>query len=189
MTRLHPEERPSKDQVARDLVLWQELAGEPVMLDLSAASARLREKLRSAIAEQDMHEQYKNLAHAAIRQLQQLTAPLNEGLKNLYPRTQVDIMSDQMTQNLLRTHVHAGLGRETIFRWNRCTLVAPSTRPGSVTLRMSRSVELFSDGGFLLRLWVHVAPEKTMEASSTGDRRTCPRRSGASRWKRCSKTA
>ena len=162
MTRLHPEERPSKDQVARDLVLWQELAGEPVMLDLSAASARLREKLRSAIAEQDMHEQYKNLAHAAIRQLQQLTAPLNEGLKNLYPRTQVDIMSDQMTQNLLRTHVHAGLGRETIFRWNRCTLVAPSTRPGSVTLRMSRSVELFSDGGFLLRLWVHVAPEKTM---------------------------
>ncbi len=164
MTRLHPEERPSKDQVARDLALWQGLAGEPIMLDLSAAGARLRAKLRSAIAEQDMQQQYKNLAHAAVRRLQQLTAPLNEGLKNLYPRTQLDIMSDQMTQNLLRTLVHSGLDRDIIFRWNRCTLVAPFSHPGSVTLRMSRSAELFSDGDFLLRLWVHVGLEGVMES-------------------------
>jgi len=162
MTRLHPEERPPKDQVARDLALWQELADEPVTLDLSAAGARLREKLQSAIAEQDTQEQYENLAYAAVRRLQQLTAPLNEGLKNVYPRTRVDIISDQMTQNLLRTQVHAGLGRDIIFHWNRCTLVAPFEYPGSVTLRMSRSAELFSDGKFLLRLWVHVGPEKTM---------------------------
>ena len=57
---------------------------------------------------------------------------------------------------------HAGLSRDIIFRWNRCTLVAPFRRPSSVTLRMSRSVELFSDGDFVLRLWVHVGPEKTM---------------------------
>ena len=162
MSRLHPEERPSKNQVARDLALWQELAGEPVMLDLSAARARLRAKLGSAIAEQDTQQQYKDLTHAAVRRLQQLTAPLNEGLKGLYPGTQVDIMSDQMTQNLLRTLGHAGLSRDIIFRWNRCTLVAPFRRPSSVTLRMSRSVELFSDGDFVLRLWVHVGPEKTM---------------------------
>jgi serine/threonine protein kinase len=43
MTRLHPEERPSKDQVARDLALWRELASGPVMFDVSAAGARLRE--------------------------------------------------------------------------------------------------------------------------------------------------
>jgi hypothetical protein len=162
MTRLHPDERPRKDQVARDLALWQELAGEPVALDVSAARARLHEKLRSAIAEQDTQEQYKNLAYVVVRRVQQLTKPLNEALKELYPRTQVDVMSDQMTQILLRTQVYAGLGREIIFRWNRCTLVAPSNRPGSVTLRMSRSAELFSDGAFLLRLWVHVGREKTM---------------------------
>jgi Protein kinase domain len=162
MTRRHPEERPSKDQVARDLALWQELAGEPVILDLSADGARLRAKLRSAIAEQDTQQQYKDLAYAAVRRLQQLTAPLNEGLKNLYPRTQVDIMSDQMTQNLLRTLVHAELGRDIIFRWSRCTLVAPFSHPGSVTLRMSRSVELFSDGDLVVRLWVHVGLEKVM---------------------------
>jgi hypothetical protein len=97
-----------------------------------------------------------------VRQLQELTAPLNEGLKSLYPRTQIDIMSDKMTRNLLRTYVHLGLRHDIIFRWQRCTLVAPFSRPGSVTLRMSRSVELFSDGVFKLHLWVHVGPEKAM---------------------------
>ena len=64
-----------------------------------------------------MQEQYKVLAQAAIRQLQQLTAPLNEGLKSLYPRTKVDSMSDEMTQNLLRTLIHAGFTRDIIFHW------------------------------------------------------------------------
>src|SRR6266567_2612115 len=162
MTRLHPGERPTKEQVARDLALWQDLAGEPVVFDVSAARARLYEKLRSSIAEQDTQEQYKALAQAAIRRLQQLTAPLNEGLKNLYPRTKVDSMTDEMTQNLLRTLVHAGFARDIIFRWQRCTLVAPFERPGVVALRMSRSIELFSDGEFLLRLWVFVGPQKVM---------------------------
>jgi serine/threonine protein kinase len=162
MTRLHSGERPSKEQVARDLHLWRELAGGPVPFDVSAARARLHEKLRSSIAEQDMQEQYKVLAQAAIRRLQQLTAPLNEGLKSLYPRTQVDSMSDAMTQNLLRTLGHAGLTSEVIFRWQRCTLVAPFERSGAVSLRMSRSVELFSDGNFVLRLWVFIGPQKVM---------------------------
>ena len=162
MTRLHSDERPSKEQVARDLALWQDLAGAPVAFDVSAARARLREKLRSSITEQDMQEQYKVLAQAALRRLQQLTAPLNEGLKSLYPRAQIDSMSDEMTQNLLRTLGHAGLGRDIILRWQRCTLVAPFGHPGSVVLRMSRSVELFSDGDLLLRLWVLVGRMKGM---------------------------
>jgi hypothetical protein len=67
-----------------------------------------------------------------------------------------------MTQNLLRTLGHADLGRDTIFRWQRCTLVAPFDYPGSVVLRMSRSVELFSDGDLLLRMWVFVGRMKGM---------------------------
>jgi hypothetical protein len=72
----------------------------------------------------------------------------------------VDTMSDRMTQNLLRTH--AGRRHEVIFQWQRCTLVAPSSRPASAALRMSRSVELFGDGSFLLRLWVFVGPQGVM---------------------------
>jgi serine/threonine protein kinase len=51
MTRLHPEERPSKDQVARDLAAWQTLASEPVKFDVSDARSRLRAKLESAMSE------------------------------------------------------------------------------------------------------------------------------------------
>src|ERR1019366_4523249 len=70
MTRLRPEERPSMEQVARDLAAWNELATAPVVLDVSDARAKLHAKLQAKIAEQDTHEQQKELAHAAIRRLQ-----------------------------------------------------------------------------------------------------------------------
>jgi hypothetical protein len=79
MTRLHPEERPSKDQVARDLAAWGELAAQPVVFDLSEARARLRDKLRVEIAEQDGEEQRKNLAQEAVRRLLELTRALERG--------------------------------------------------------------------------------------------------------------
>jgi serine/threonine protein kinase len=159
MTRLHPEERPPKDQVARDLASWKELASEPASFDLSEARVRLRQKLQSAISEQDMQEQYKDLVYAAVRRIQELTAPLNEELKRLYPRTQVDSMTDEMTQNTLRSRPHDG---EVIFRWQRCTLIAPFDRPSSTCLRMGRSLEQFSDGRLLVRSMIFVGPEKTM---------------------------
>jgi hypothetical protein len=161
MTRLHPEERPSKDQVARDLASWQELAAEPAAFDVSEARTRLREKLQSAIAQQDTLEQYKDLAHGAVRRLQELTAPLNSGLKSLYPRTQVDSMTDELTQNTVRS-LRPGRDQEIVFRWQRCTLIAPFDRRGSTALRMSRSLELLSNGLILLHLLVLVGPEGTM---------------------------
>lgn len=161
MTRLHPEERPSKNQVARDLASWQALAAGPAVFDVSEARARLRKKLQAEIAEQDTLEQYKDLAHGAVRRLQELTAPLNSGLKSLYPRTQVDSMTDELTQNTMRS-VRPGWDRQIVFRWQRCTLVSPFHRPGSTTLRMSRSLELLSNGLILLNLLILVAPEKTM---------------------------
>ena len=38
---------------------------------------------------------------AAVRQLQELTAPLNQALKNLSARTEIDSATDKMTTNLL----------------------------------------------------------------------------------------
>lgn len=160
MTRLHPEDRPSKAQVAKDLAAWGELAGAPVVLDISAAQAQLRLKLKSAIAEQDTREQQKELAYAAVRRLQDLTAPLNASLKELYPRALVDSQSDKMTQNLLtadRRYHH-----DLLFRWQRCTFLAPFERVASTSLRMSRALELYDDGKLYLLLMVHVGPEGTM---------------------------
>ncbi len=106
-------------------------------------------------------EQYKDLAHAAVRRLQELTAPLNSGLKSLYPRTQVDSMTDELTQNTVRS-MRPGWDQQIAFRWQRCTLVAPFDRPSSTTLRMSRSLELLSNGLILLNLLILVAPKGTM---------------------------
>lgn len=161
MTRLHPEERPSKEQVSRDLSAWQELASEHMTLDVSRARSRLRAKLGTAIAEQDTQAQQKELAVAAVRHLQELTAPLNLALKSLSARAEIDSATDKMTTNVLKSHSGFG-GPRVEFRWHRCTLVAPLDRPVSMTLRMSRSLELLQDGSLLLHLMVHVGPEGVM---------------------------
>lgn len=160
-TRLHPEERPPKDQVARDLADWLALPTGPVVIDLSDARATLRAKLDRTMAQRDLQEHQKELAFEAVRRLQELTGPLNTELKNLYPGTRVDVQSDQLTQNLLKTHGSFG-GPVIPFRWQRCTIVAPFDRPGSVVLRMGRCLELFAEGTLRLALMVHVGPEGVM---------------------------
>jgi serine/threonine protein kinase len=159
MTRLHPEERPSKAQAARDLAAWQALGADAVVLDVSDARSRLRRKLQSEIAQQDVVEQYKELAHAAVRRLQERTRPLNAALKDLCPRTQVDSTADKLTQNTVRSH-HPG--QQVLFRWQRCTIVAPFDQASSTVLRMSRSLELLGNGLIVLNLLVLVSPKATM---------------------------
>jgi serine/threonine protein kinase len=160
MTQLHPEERPTKEQVARDLAAWGALATEPVPFDVTDARARLRIKLQNEIAQQDTHEQQKEMALAAVRRLQVLTGPLNDGLKNLYERTRIDTQSDTLTRNLLKTQFHHG--QDLVFRWQRCTFVAPFEGLTATTLRMSRCLELFDDGTLRLLLMVFVGPEGVM---------------------------
>ncbi len=161
MTRVHPEERPSKEQVACDLTAWQQLATEPVALDVSEARSRLRAKLGTEIAQQDTQEKRKELALAAVRQLQELTAPLNQALKNLSARTEIDSATDKMTTNLLTSR--GGFGSPQVdFRWHRCTILAPLDRPVSMTLRMGRSLELLDDGSLVLHLMVDVGPDGVM---------------------------
>lgn len=160
MTRLHPEDRPTKEQVAADLAAWKELATAPVALDVSAARSRLRNKLSTTIAEQDAEAQQRDLAHAAVRRLQQLTAPLNAALKDLSERTEIDSATDKMTTNILKSHGYGG--PQVVFRWHRCTIVSPLDRPVSTTLRMGRSLELRRDGVLLLHLMIHVGPEGVM---------------------------
>lgn len=161
MTRLHPEDRPTKEQVARDLAVWLDLAEQPVDVDISELRARLNAKLSSSIALQDTRAQRKELALAAVRRLQQLTAPLNRALKELSPNTQVDSATDKMTTNLL-TSDHGWGSPAVEFRWHRCTIVAPLDGPAPTVLRMGRSLELLEDGSLALHLMVHVGPDGVM---------------------------
>ncbi len=161
MTRLDPAERPTKEQVARDLAAWRELASAPVALDVSEPRSRLRAKLRPTMSEQDRQEERKEMALAAVRELQRLTAPLNRALKSLSSRTEIDSATDKMTTNILKSS--GAHGRPLVeFRWHRCSIVAPLDGPAPVTLRMSRSLELLSDGSLVLHLMVHVGPDGVM---------------------------
>jgi len=161
MTRLHADERPTKEQVARDLGAWEQLASEPVVLDVSAARARLHSKIGPQIAEQDTQAQRKELALAAVRKLQTQTKPFNEALKSLSARTEVDSATDKLTTNILKSH--GGLGsRQSVFRWHRCTIVQPLDGPVAMTLRMGRSLELMEDGTLNLHLMVDVGPDGVM---------------------------
>ncbi|MDQ3879349.1 MAG: protein kinase [Actinomycetota bacterium] len=163
MTRLHPEERPTKAQVARDLRAWADLANEAGdVFDVSAARSRLRAKLEKEITASDIRDQQKEFAYAAVRRLQDLTAPLNDALKQLHPRTRIDLADDKLTANTLRSHAGLGWGHEILFRWHRCSLVAPFDRTVSVSLRMGRSLELRDDGVLLLHLMVDVGLEGVM---------------------------
>lgn len=166
MTRLHADERPTMEQVARDLAAWEQLADEPLVLDVSAARARLQSKIGPLLAAQDIQAQRKELALAAIRNLQTKTKPLNEALKSLSARTEVDSATDKLTTNILKSH--GGFGRgHSVFRWHRCTMVRPLDGPVAITLRMGRSLELMEDGTLNLHLMVDVGLEGVMATMFT----------------------
>ena len=84
MTRLHPDERPTKEQVARDLATWERLANEPVVLDVSAARALLHAKIGPQIAEQDTQAQRKELAHTEVAGADETAQRSSEELVRAY---------------------------------------------------------------------------------------------------------
>ena len=155
MTKLRPTERPTMAQVARDLQSWTHLASEPVALDVSSIRARLREKLAAELTADDLLQQQKNQAHAAVRRFQELLAPLNQSLQEVHPSAEIDLMSDKLTQNILRTR--EGMGKPpAVFLWQRCSQIGSGPAHHRYTLRMGRSVELAHDGELTVRTLIAV---------------------------------
>lgn len=155
MTLIHPEDRPPMTQVSGDLRAWQDLTAQPLAVDLSQAGARLREKLAHELAAGERRATNKEHALVAVRRLQELTAPLNEALKRLHPDTEVDVMDDKYTTNMLKTHVETG-AREIEWRWTRCTRVPTGPQHHRYSLRMGRGLELGSDGTLIFRAFIDV---------------------------------
>lgn len=154
-TRLHVEGRPTMEQVASDLRAWLQLAQEPVTLDVSGVRARLRSKRKRELVEEDLEEERKDQAYAAVRRLQELTGPLNQALRDVHPRAELDAMDDRFTQNILRTPRHTS-APDVLFRWQRCSRVGSGPAHWRYTLRMGRSIELIADGTLILRAFVDV---------------------------------
>ena len=158
MTKLDPNERPTKGQIANDLHIWKSLSTESLAIDISTARAKLHRKLAPAISQKRLREEREELAYKAVRKIQELTSPLNDALANLSDNTIIDSSTDDLTRNILMTH--STFGAPTVsFRWQRCTLVAPLDTPIPTTLRMGRCLELYEDGSLVLHLMVDVGPD------------------------------
>lgn len=150
MTRLRPAERPNMAQVARDLKAWLELASAPVAIDVSGVRARLREKLADELTADELLQQRKDQAHAAVRRFQQLIAPLNRSLQEALPSAEIDLITDSLTQNILRDH--GGMGTPPpVFHWQRCSQIGSGPAHHRYTLRMGRSLELSHHGVLTVR--------------------------------------
>jgi serine/threonine-protein kinase len=161
-TRLHAEERPTMKAVAEDLLIWQQLSVDRPVLDVTEVRSRLHEKMRSELAEQDRQDQLKEQALASVRRMQELTRPLNEALKQVHPRAELDATDDELIQNILRTPRVSGTPDIT-FRWQRTSRIGVGEFPRQYLLRMGRSLELAAEGVLILRTMLHVGLDGVMQ--------------------------
>ena len=132
-------------EVAADLRAWSEFAAEPVAVDATGLRTRLLERMSDELAAEDLLEQRKELAMAAVRRKNELFAPLNTALKNVHPRAQVDIGADRYTQNLLSTTNHFG-APDIVFKFQRLSQITNGPDYNIFALRLGRSLELTAEG-------------------------------------------
>jgi serine/threonine protein kinase len=163
-TSIHPEERPSMREVADDLQAWTTLASEPVAVDVGDLRTELLERMADEFAAEDLLEQRKELALAAVRRMNELWLPLNDALRNVHPRAQIDIQPDQLTQNILSTRRAFG-SAEIAFKFQRLSQITSGPEHWVFGLRLGRSLELTSEGELIFRSYVNVGPLRAMGSS------------------------
>lgn len=153
MTMVHPEMRPSLEEVTADLDAWLRLSTDPLQVDVTAVRQRLREKMERRLAEEDVQETWREQAQAAVRQLQELTRPLNEALKDVHPRAQIDLMAEEYVQNVLGGWDR---GEDPLFRWHRQSQIVVGNRHMPWVLRFGRLLQLTEEGEISLQLLIDV---------------------------------
>jgi len=161
MTMVHPEARPVIDQVVADLDAWLSLAVDPVWVDVGEARRRLRAKLADQLTKEEREETWKDQAHQAVRLLQQLTAPINEALKQVHPRAQIDVMGDRYMQNMVRAH-QFDQSEDALFRWHRVSQIAVGQPHMPWAVRFGRGLELDANGQITFRALIDVGHTEVM---------------------------
>ena len=154
-TRLHPEERPTMREFSDDLQAWLTLASEPVAVDVSDLRAELLSRMSAELAAEDLLEQRKELSHAAVRRMNELFEPLNDALRNVHPRPQIDIHPDEYTRNILRTHEYGG-SPDIAFRFQRLSQITSGPEYAVFALRLGRALELTTEGELIFRSYIDV---------------------------------
>ena len=137
-TRLQPDQRPTMGEIAADLTAWRKL-GKMATIDVSALAAQLRAKMQREIAAEDLLEQRRELALAAVRRLQELCRPLNDALRSAHPRPQLDIVGDRWAGNVLHTPRSWG-GPDIILGYDRVSKIGSGEEPRRFELSYGRAL-------------------------------------------------
>src|SRR6266511_4047877 len=156
-TRLQPDQRPTMSEIAADLAAWHEL-GKTVTIDVSALAAQLRAKMEREIAAEDLLEQRRELALAAVRRLQELCRTLNDALRSAHPRPQLDIVGDRYARNVLHTLRHSG-APDIVFAYDRVSKIGSGDEALRFELSYGRGLELTAHGTLVFRAFVLVGHE------------------------------
>ncbi len=162
MTLTESSLRPTMLEVAEELAAWERLAPDQVAVDLSPLKEQLRRKLGEHLAAQDLDEQRKRAARAAMRTLTEQVRPLNDQLRELYPQAEIELQYDKLTQDLLSSKLlHYRI--TPLVDWTRTTKITISgERRLPFSLRMARAVRLLPDGTLHLRWLLNVGADGVM---------------------------
>jgi len=110
-------------EVAADLSRWLALPPETKAVDIGEIRSQLRAKMETRLAEEDIAEERKELALAAVRRLSDLVRPLNQALLDLHPRASIDGGPDEFTRNIIRTRDDVTGSPDIVFRYQRLSAI------------------------------------------------------------------
>lgn len=148
-------------EFASELRRWLALTPEPEAFDISALSDAFKAKMQAQIANEDIAEQRQEQAQAALRRLMELLTPLNQALRDLYPRAVINGSPDEFTRNTVKTHAYGG-SREISWRQQRLSHITLESGYRDFALRFAFAVELADDGGLIVHMEILVGPTRTM---------------------------
>lgn len=157
-TRLHPDERPTMGQVATDLSAWLNPPVPRRELDVSQIRVELRRKLQSQLAEGDLLEQRKELAYAAARRLQELMRPLNDALRNVHPRPELDRPAENPARFFLTSRESSH--ENVVWTHARVSRITSGPEFHPYALTVGTGLELIEDGDLVFRRLVVVGHER-----------------------------
>ncbi len=160
MTSLDPGSRPTVREVVSELETWRSPRPERPTIDVADLGARFRSTRSGELAAREQREQQREQALEAVRELQQQSKPLNDALRQIDDRAEIDAIGVTLIENILGAR-HSHHGRTTEFKWVRCSSIVSGQDVWPHVLRMGRCVELLDDGTLLARWMLFVGPERS----------------------------